>query len=191
MTKVMEKVALNKGNKKVKQKEDDIEGTEKEKAKQILQHQIEQTDKELNKIKQSSKGKVGQVYEIARTVRGGKVKGMKAVAIINPENGKLAVDREEIKNVSFKYCKTTLKNNPPHNNFRIGAEIKEELHRKRMTLGSGSFNVCKEELHKVITKFKSGNKRNYDYLVKAGTGFHENSLKLCHRMFREEKFPDK
>ena len=72
-----------------------------------------------------------------------------------------------------------------------GAEIKEELHKERKTLGSGGFKVGKEELYKIISKFKSGNKRNYDYLVKAGKSFQENSFKFCQKMFKEEKFPDK
>ena len=102
------KVGLSKGNKNVKQKEDDTELTEDEKAKQILQKQIVQTDKELDKIKQSCKGKIGKVYEIAKTVRGGKSKVVKAVTIVNPENDKLAVYKEEIKKVFLKFCKKKL-----------------------------------------------------------------------------------
>ena len=71
------------------------------------------------------------------------------------------------------------------------AEIKEELHKERMTLGRGGFMVGKEEFYKVISKFKSGNKRNYDYLVKAGKRFQKNSFKFCQKMLKEEKFPDK
>ena len=44
--------------------------------------------------------------------------------------------------------------------------------------------VGKEEFYKVISKFKSGNKRNYDYLVKAGKAkvsrkTLSNSAKKC------------
>jgi hypothetical protein len=100
------------------------------------------------------------------------------------------VSIEQIKAVSLKYCKATLQNNPPHSGFNLGAEIKEELHRKRMKLTGGSFGIKKTTFDKVIKKFRMGNKRNYDFLVKAGETFQEISLSFCQRMFDDEVFPN-
>ena len=90
--------------------------------------------------------------------------------------------------VSLKYCQNTLKINSPNKDFEMGARIKEDLHNKRMELTKGNFGVNKEHSEKVTGKFKKGNKRNYDFLVKSGDLFKETSFKYCQRMFREERF---
>ena len=48
----------------------------------------------------------------------------------------------------------------------------------------------KDLFNKVLKKFKSTNRKNYDFLVKADNKFQDSCLKLCQRMFHDEIFPD-
>ena len=96
----------------------------------------------------NKKGTVGQVFEVARCVRGGKKSKPEPVGIINPQNGQLVVNRKEIRKVSLKYCKDTLKNNPPSEGFEMGAKVKDDLHTQRMKLTKGDFGVKKKTLTK-------------------------------------------
>ena len=48
----------------------------------------------------------------------------------------------------------------------------------------------KDKDKKVFNKFKTANKKNYDFLVKAGVKFQDLCLTFCQRMFSEETFPD-
>ena len=59
-----------------------------------------------------------------------------------------------------------------------------------MLFDQGDFGVKKEDFDKVVKKFKSSNKRNYDFLVKSGDSFKETSFKYCKRMFEEGDFPE-
>ena len=113
------KVSLGENKKKVGDivTKQDKEETEEEKAKEILKLQIEDTEKQLDKIRNSKNGKVGMIYAAAKTVRGGKKDSIEATAVVDPESGKLMVSREEIKKVSLKYCLDTLKDIEPTEGF--------------------------------------------------------------------------
>ena len=49
--------------------------------------------------------------------------------------------------------------------------------------------ASKELFEKVLKKFKSSGKRNYDFLIKAGPKFKDSCLKMCQKMFSNECFP--
>ena len=63
--------------------------SEEEKAKQILKLQIEDTDKHLEKIRNTKNGKVGMIYNAAKTIRGGKKAAIEATSVTDPETGKI------------------------------------------------------------------------------------------------------
>ena len=115
---------------------------------------------------------------------------MMPTAILNPKTKKLAVSKEEIKQVTLQYCKETLENNPPAKEAVRSAEIKDALYESRLQAIDGDFMADKDLLAKVIHKFKYSKKKSYDFLVKSGPKFKDSCLKLCQRMFREEVFPD-
>ena len=95
-------------------------------------------------------------------------------AVINPKTKKLAVSKEEIKSVSLQYCKETLSNNPPQAEAVRIAEIKDSLQEARLKATNGHFMAEKDLFNKVLKKFKSTNKKNYDFLVKSGNKFQES-----------------
>ena len=98
--------------------------------------------------------------------------------------------RCHIKAVTLKYCKDTLSNNPPDEGFERFAEVQEELQDLRMKAVSGHFMADKDLFEKVVKKFKSSSKHNYDFLTKAGDKFKDSCFKLCKKMFQSEQFPD-
>ena len=114
---------------------------------------------------------------------------IKATAIINPKTGKLALTKSEIKKVTLQYTKETLANN------NVKEEVAEEIERnkceveKLMVDNDGEFKAEKDTFDKVLAKFKSSRKRNYDFIVKADESFQEKVFQLCKNMMEKEMFP--
>ena len=113
-----------------------------------------------------------------------------AHAVKHPETGKLVVNQDEIKKVSVEYCQKVLAKNIPEESYKMMAELKEELHKKRMTenLDTG-FEVEKEVFENVLNKFKKNGKRSYDFLVKASAKYQEAIFSLCKRIIEKETIP--
>ena len=117
---------------------------------------------------------------------------MEANAIIDPETGNLAVSAMEIKRVSLDHCKRVLTNNAPLVEYSKEIALKEKIHEERMSrLGEGSFNPTLRKFEKVTKKFERSNKRNYDFLVRAGDRFKKSVYRMGRRMLVEEEFPSK
>ena len=108
--------------------DDECKGTtEEEKAEELFKEQQRVAAEELEKIEKSSKNKVGKVWEIKKTIIGGKKAAQEATAILNPTTCKLAVSKKEIKEVSLKYCIETLANNKPEEGFEEEIDRKKKL----------------------------------------------------------------
>ena len=159
-------------------------------AKELLEAQQNRADAEINEIERTKGGKVGKVWEIKKKVIGGKKAAIEATTIINPKSGKLALTKNEIKKVTLQYTKDTLASNPAKEEFA------EEIERKRGEMirmlkeNNGNFDVANKEIfEKVLSKFKSSRKRNYDFIVKADESFQEKVFQLCQIMMENEKFP--
>ena len=73
------------------------EEEEENKAENLHNDQIKKTEKEIEEIKKSKFGKVGQIWNMRKKVIGGKRNYMHANAIINPTTGKLMVPNEQSK----------------------------------------------------------------------------------------------
>ena len=61
-------------------------------------------------------GKVGR--QSFAKIMGGRKSPQQATAIIDPSTGKMAVSKQEIKKVTLKYCKDTLKDNDVEDEFK-------------------------------------------------------------------------
>lgn len=182
------KVSIAK-KKEVKEEPGTSDEGDQEKAQSLLKKQVEDAEKEIQDIKKKNKGTVGTIYEVAKRIRGGKKEAMVPMAIQNPDTKRLVVERSKIRSVSLKYCKDTLKNNPPAEGFECFSEVQEQLQEQRMESISGSFMPKKELFEKVLKKFKSSSKHSYDFLIKSGQKFQNSCLKLCQKMFHDEQFP--
>ena len=110
---------------------------------------------------------------------------MDASAIINPNTGKLAVSKREIKEISLQYCKETFAYNKPE------MEYEAFIDEKRSVLSSSTFGPSPATFEKLIKKFKKSRKRTYDFLTKADKKIQTSMYKFCSKMFQEEKFPNK
>ena len=98
--------AFGKTSRKVKVPKKDVpkkDGENAEKARELIDKQSKMIEEEVEKIKTSTKGKVGQIYKIAKELKGAVPN--QAHAIKDPETKKLVVEQSEIKKVSLKYVK--------------------------------------------------------------------------------------
>ena len=134
--------------------------------------------------------KVGKIWEIRKKVLGGRKANIVSRAIVNPENGKMAVTQKEVKNVTLKYCIETLANNPSHKDYELDMRKKEEFVVKFMKESGGEFETSKDTFDFLINKFRKKGKRNYHFITKASNKFQDVVYKLCQRFFSEEKFPE-
>ena len=174
----------------VKEKESNKDETEEETAKKLHEEQTENAENELKEIVKTNTGKVGKVWEIKKRILGGKKGAMESTAIINPDTGKLALSKTEIKQASLKYCIATLANNAPRNNFFAShIEYKKAKVQHFLTLRDGNFVASEETFYRNIAKFKFSRKRTYDFLVKSGKGFQKAVFLFCQKMFEKEEFP--
>ena len=64
------------------------------------------------------------------------------------------------------------------------------MNEERLSENDGDgFEATKEVFDEVLAKFKSNNKRSYDFLIKASEDFKESVFLLCKRNKRKRKCP--
>lgn len=143
-------------------------------------------EKEIEEIKAMKGGRVGHIWTIRKKVLGGE-RGMKeATAILNPETKKVATTKNEIKEVTLRYCKETLESNEPDEEFKTEIEAKRQRVKDLMSMKNGEFVATEETFKENLKKFQSSGKRSYDFLIKTGQQFQKTIFKMCQRMFKEE-----
>ena len=162
---------------------------EEVKAKLLYEEQNKIVSEELEKIKASKNGRAGIIWEVRKKVIGKKKNNIVARAIKNPTNGKMAVNKKEIKEITLKYCMETLENNQPEKEYETEIRNKKEFVKQFMKETNGSFETYKETFDYNINTFRRKRKRNYHFITKAGNKFQNIIFKMCQRFFREEKFP--
>ena len=157
------KVTIN--NNRPKQQEiDEIPIKEKEKrdeieAEELFEEQEKAVNEELEKIKACKNGKAGKIWNIRKKVLGGKDKNMVSKAITNPKNGKMTLNKKEIKEVTLKYCMETLSNNKPDPGYEDEIKKKIEFVKQFMLSKDGEFEASKDTFDYNITKFKNKGKK--------------------------------
>ena len=95
----------------------------------------------------------------------------------------------KIREISLTYCKDTLANNIPKKEYEKEIELKKSYIENMMKEKKGNFIVTKETFDFIISKFKKSNKRNYNFIVRAGPNFQSAIFMFCQLMFEEETFP--
>ena len=75
-------------------------------AKDLIEKQSKMIDEEVVKIQKGNSGKVGQIFKIAKQLKGEATN--QAHAIKDPETKRLVVEQKEIKSISLKFCKKVL-----------------------------------------------------------------------------------
>ena len=67
-----------------------------------------------------------------KKIVGGKKALIESTAIIDPENNKLVVSKQQIKTVTLKYCHNTLSNNVPGKEYEELIKLKKTRSRKKV-----------------------------------------------------------
>ena len=166
------------------------EGNDNDKAKELLEKQNSIIESEIKKIKEDKRGKVGQIYKITKVIKG--KDNNNAHAILDPDSKKLIVERDKIKKVSLEYCKKVLKKNKPVENMMKLVATRKDLNEQRMKEDTTEgFEADKEAFDEVVMKFKTNNKINYDFLVKASDEYKDAVFHMCKRFLKSEVFPKK
>ena len=119
------KVTINNKKKDIVEEKEAEGKTQEERAKEIFEEQVDIVEKEFQKIKATTNGKVGQIWEIRKKVLGGKKSRTPPTSIVDPTTSKMVANKEEIKEVTLAYCMDTLKNNIPEEAY------KEEINEKK------------------------------------------------------------
>ena len=158
--------AFGKVKVKIKSAENDKEITKNENADEILKKQREEAEREIEKLKKEHPSRAGRVWELKKKIVGSKKSTQQATAIIDPSTGKLAVSKQEIKDVTLKYCKDTLEDNEVEEGFKETIERKKEKVKQKLSESDGCFEIKQETFDHVINKFKKSKKANYDFIVK-------------------------
>ena len=156
-----------------------------------LEEQERKTKEEIDEIVKLKTGRCNKVWEIRKRVVGKTKNKNENSAVINPETGKLAVTRSEIKAVALRHCKETLQNNEPEVGFIEHIEKKKKEVAELMKMKDGDFSTNIETFDKMINKFKRSGKRSYDFLIKSSDSFKKTVFKFSMLMFEEEQFPKK
>ena len=79
-------------------------GSQTERDLDILKRQSEQMEKEILNVKETRKGRVGQVFKMKEKVIGNKKSGTEPHAVKDPKTGELLVANEDIKKATLNYC---------------------------------------------------------------------------------------
>ena len=159
-------------------------------AKDLIKKQNKMIDEEVVKIQRSNSGKVGQIFKISKQLKGEATN--QAHAIKDPETKRLVVEQKEIKSISLKFCKKVLERNEPKKEMEKMFAMRKTLNEERLheNVGEG-FKASKDVYDQVLAKFKSNNKRSYDFLIRASDEYKDSIFLLCKRIIESESIPDK
>ena len=159
-------------------------------AKDLIEKQSKMIDEEVVKIQKGNNGKVGQIFKIAKQLKGEALN--QAHAVKDPETKRLVVEQSEIKSISLKFCKKVLERNEPKKEMGKMFEMRKTLNEERLSENVGEgFKASKDVYDQVLAKFKSNNKRSYDFLIRASEEYKDSIFLLCKRIIESESIPDK
>ncbi len=91
------------------QKKEDRLMNDEEKAKELLEKQIEKVEEEIKKICSESNGRLNTIFKMKEMIEGPRKNSQEAQAVTDPSNGELVVSGSEIRRVGLEYCLETLK----------------------------------------------------------------------------------
>ena len=105
----------------------------------------------------------------------GNGKAAEASAMINPLNGDLTVSKGEMKAIALKYCKDTLANNEPEEEFKELIETKKRSVESFLNLKGGSFKTSIATFNKNLKKFRN---KEQVRIIKLQSIFQNQSLEF-------------
>ena len=166
--------------------------SEEEQAKCILKKQSDKIEAEIIKVKSLKQGRVNNVFKMREVVVGKKKARQEAHAVVDEETKELVVSNAEIKRVTLDYCMKVLKNNEPAEEFKVFANLKEEVHRLQMEDKEmkEETDITLEYFFLTLVKFESKKSATYSFIDNAGLKFRLAIFKLCTKLIKNEAFPE-
>ena len=168
-----------------------LDTEEEAKANRLWKKQSEHIEEAINKIKTGKPGNITSIFKMREIVAGPKKPKQEAHAVLDAKTGEVVVSNNEIKRVNLEHCLRVLKDKEPEDNVKLLVQLESDLHDILMKETTDKdLEVSEDEYDEIVQKFKSKNKRSYDFLTKAGDLYKQSIYKLCKRMLKEETFPD-
>ena len=160
-------------------------------VKAMMRKQYDEMEEQINNLKAAKYGRATNIFKMREKVAGNKKSPQEAHAVKDVATGENVVSNEKIKEVTLEYCVNIFKNNEPEKDVKLLVDVLDKIHDVRMKEedNDDKMEITKDEFEDTIHKFKSKNKRSYDFLTKAGTDFQNSVFKLCKRLIYEEEFP--
>ena len=157
----------------------------------ILKRQSERIEKEILKVKESTQGRVGQVFKMKENIMGHKKAGTEPHAIKDPVTGELLVANEDIKKATLAYCVENLKKKNGSDSGRDSLiNVKKSLiESKFRDAEKEPLKISKGDFRVVVEKFKSKQTKSYDFLIRSDEKYQDAIFKLSKRMIENEEFP--
>ena len=158
-------------------------------VKDLMRKQYDSMEREINKLKEGKFGRVTNILKMKEIVTGSKKMPQEASAVYDVEKKELVVSNADIKRVTLKHCMNTLKNKNPDKDVEDLVKLINKVHEKRMVEEDDEqLEVSNEDFDDLMKKLQRKNKRSYDFLIKSGSGFKKNVLKLCQRLIKSKQF---
>ena len=88
----------------------DICQEDSEKNLLLLKRQPERMEKEILNVKESRRGRVGQIFKMKDKITGGKRAANEPHAIKDPKTNNMLVSNQDIKKATLEYCADNLRN---------------------------------------------------------------------------------
>ena len=164
--------------------------TKEEENKETIRKESKKIEEQVQALKKTKLGRVGQVLKLREAISGPKKKAQEAIALQDSRTGELVVSTSEIKRVTTEYCQDLFNNNTPEDDFEEQNYIKHLLHEEIMKdTESGEFEPEECDYWRILERCRRKNKRSYDWLVKSGSQYQEAVFMMIKRMIKDEEFP--
>ena len=97
---------------------------------ELISQQHKEFEKKLANLSEvkKTKGRSAAIFKLKESILGSKKVGQEAVAMEDPENGMLIVEKEKLKEASSKYVSKLLTNRDPKCEYKREFEFMESLH---------------------------------------------------------------
>ena len=168
---------------------DDCE-KETKKNSDLLAKQAARIEKNIMRVKESRKGRVGQIFKMKESIGGSKKAPVAPHAIKDPKNNELLVANKDIKRATLEYCADNLRNKKADESVEEFVKARKALVEKKLNEASvDSIDISKNDYEGVLKKFESKPTKSYDFIVKAGNKYQDAIYLFCKRIIEEQSFP--
>ena len=122
--------------------------------KNLSMKQVKKLEKEISRVSSKNKGRCGKMFELKTIVEGPKKGGQEALAVKNPSNGEVVVNRKDVKKVTLENCLDVLNNNKPDEGLAESVETTKSIFKEIFKSKDGDFEVTEEVFEEVLNNLE-------------------------------------